>query len=56
MIINPILPPKKGYVEVVNPDGEHVYAPIDKEEDILDLDAMSVDHEYRITLLELGVE
>ena len=27
LITNPILPPRAGYVEVVNADGQHVYQP-----------------------------
>ena len=27
LITNPILPPRTGYVEVVNADGQHVYQP-----------------------------
>lgn len=28
MINKPLLPPKEGYVEVVNANGEHVYKPL----------------------------
>lgn len=28
MINKPLLPPKEGYVEVVNANGEHVYQPL----------------------------
>ena len=65
-ITKPILPPKAGYVEVVDADGNHVYKPTAETEEKLrakeqessfqsDIDAMTVDHEYRLTLLELGV-
>lgn len=65
-ITKPILPPKAGYVEVVDANGNHVYKPTAETEEKLrekekefsfqsDMDAMTVDHEYRITLLELGV-
>lgn len=53
VVTNPILPPKKGYVEDVSPNGEHYYKKVETEAD--DLAAMTVDHEYRLTLLELGV-
>lgn len=62
MINRPTLPPKRGYVEV-EVDGVRLYrnAVTDvlerdetpsTESDLLD---MTVDHEYRLTLLELGV-
>lgn len=28
MINKPLLPPKEGYVEVINANGEHVYQPL----------------------------
>lgn len=67
MVINkPLLPPKAGYVERLNASGEHYYAPTKETMDKLaaeesklalqqDQDAFMVDHEYRLTLLELGV-
>ena len=65
MITKPLLPPKAGYVEVIE-HGEHVYKPtaetlakleaeakkISIEDDI---NSLIVDHEYRLTLLELGI-
>lgn len=67
MSINkPMLPPKRGYVEVIDSTGKHVYKPTPETEQRLareaveaevrcDTDALTVDHEYRLTLLELGV-
>lgn len=66
MISRPLLPPKKGYVEVVDAEGNHVYQPTQETQMQLakeaaeaaiqcDMDAMLVDYEYRLTLLELGV-
>ena len=66
MITKPLLPPKAGYVERVNTEGEHYYEPTAETAAKLaeeaawrqvqeDSDAMAVDHEYRLTLLELGV-
>lgn len=65
-ITKPMLPPRAGYVEVVDANGNHVYKPTAETEEKLrakeqesavqsDIDAMTVDHKYRITLLELGV-
>ena len=62
MINRPTLPPKRGYVEV-EVDGVRLYKNAvtgilerdetpSTESDLLD---MTVDHEYRLTLLELGV-
>ena len=62
MINRPTLPPKRGYVEV-EVDGVRLYKNVvtgvlerdetpPVESDLLD---MTVDHEYRLTLLELGV-
>lgn len=64
MLNRPKLPPKRGYVEV-EVDGVRLYknaetgvlerdeVPVPTaESDLMD---MAVDHEYRITLLELGV-
>ena len=62
-ISRPILPPKKGYVEV-EVDGKRVYKKIETEQDQRmkaieevqnDTDYLMVDHEYRLTLLELGI-
>lgn len=66
MINTPQLPPKAGYVEQVNAQGKHYYAPTaetlrkqaqeaEREQIQSDLDAIAVDHEYRLMLLELGV-
>lgn len=66
MIHRPILSPKAGYVEVLDNQGNHVYKPtleteiqLKREADKAiiqqDMDAMMVDYEYRLTLLELGV-
>ena len=66
MITRPTLPPKAGYVETIDADGRHVYRPTPETEARLareaavlaaqeDTDALAVDHEYRLTLLELGV-
>lgn len=66
MIKKPHLPPKAGYVEVELPDGSRAYKPtketrlaLEAAEDAAkmwdDMDSLTVDHEYRITLLELGV-
>ena len=32
MITKPLLPPKAGYVEVIGPDGQHVYVPVETAE------------------------
>lgn len=53
MITKPLLPPKAGYIEVIGSDGQHVYQRIPQPID--DIDAMVVDHEYRLALLELGL-
>ena len=68
-ITKPMLPPKKGYVEV-EVDGKRTYKNVatgvliedevhtnTKEEPSEEEDtaAMLVDHEYRLTLLELGL-
>ena len=63
-IANPMLPPKKGYVEV-EVDGVRTYRNVEtgiliddeiatptQEEDTA---AMLIDHEFRLTLLELGI-
>ena len=66
MITTPTLPPRAGYVEVIDENGSHVYKPTPETEAQLaresnavavqnDMDALTVDHEYRLTLLELGV-
>lgn len=66
MIIKPLLPPKAGYVEVIDGNGNHVYKPTAETLEARrrevaehavqeDNDAMLVDHEYRLTLVELGV-
>jgi hypothetical protein len=66
MITRPMLPPRAGYVEAIDVSGNHVYKPtpetaarIAKEAAAAtvqnDMDALTVDHEYRLTLLELGV-
>lgn len=65
-ITKPTLPPKKGYVEAIDETGRHIYIPTadtairlkkEAEESAVqyDIDALTVDHEYRLTLLELGV-
>ena len=64
MINRPLLPPKRGYVEV-EVDGVRLYRNVETgvlERDELqvptaesDLMDMAIDHEYRLTLLELGV-
>ena len=64
MINRPKLPPKRGYVEV-EVDGVRLYKNVETgvlerdeistptaESDLMD---MAIDHEFRITLLELGV-
>ena len=65
MITKPLLPPKAGYVEVIE-NGEHIYKPtaetlanVEAEaiktsiED--DINSLIIDHEYRLTLLELDI-
>lgn len=65
MIHRPTLPPREGYVEV-EIDGVRQYQKVDSpyamaEEvekhtvSILDIQEMTVDHEFRLVLLELGV-
>lgn len=64
MITKPMLPPKKGYVEV-EVDGKRTYRNVETgvliEDEVAtpsesdDTAAMLVDHEYRLTLLELGL-
>lgn len=66
MITNPQLPPKAGYVEV-EINGQRTYRKITRPGDYADeqvpvllslqqdADEFMVDHEYRLTLLELGV-
>lgn len=65
MITKPLLPPKAGYVEVIE-NGEHVYKPTPETLAKLaaeatktsienDINSLIVDHEYRLTLLELGI-
>lgn len=66
MIHRPVLPPKNGYVEVIDENGNHIYKPTPETQEKQreseykaaiqqDMDAMIVDYEYRLTLLELGV-
>lgn len=66
MITKPLLPPKAGYVEVIDGNGNHVYKPTvetleARRREVAeravqeDVDVMTVDHEYRLTLVELGV-
>lgn len=66
MITKPLLPPKAGYVERVNADGDHYYEPTaetvaklaeeesQKENESLILE-LAADHEARICMMELGV-
>lgn len=66
MITKPLLPPKKGFVEVER-NGQRVYKNVETGEILApnevvnyvypdaDRDAMLVDLEYRLTLLELGI-
>ena len=66
MVTTPTLPPKRGYVEV-DIDGKRTYRniktgalidtePVEPEPtEADDTAAMLVDHEYRLTLLELGL-
>lgn len=37
MIINQILPPKKGYIEIINDCGEHIYQPLPRQAKIDEL-------------------
>ena len=63
-ISRPMLPPKKGYVEV-EVNGVRTYRNVETgiliEDEVVtpsaqeDTDAMMVDHEYRLTMLELGL-
>lgn len=63
-ISRPMLPPKKGYVEV-EVNGVRTYQNVETgiliEDEVMapsaqdDIDAMMVDHEYRLTMLELGL-
>lgn len=62
MVTKPELPPKRGYVEVIDEGGNHVYKPtketlkeLENQTAQNDTDTLIVDHEYRLTLLELGV-
>lgn len=66
MITRPLLPPKSGYVEVVDENGNHIYQPtletqlkLDEKAEQLqlqdDIDALLIDYEYRIVMLELGL-
>ena len=64
MISRPTLPPRAGYVEIET-DGVRQYKKIETEQDIeinalktaqSDTDALLVDQEYRMILLELGVQ
>lgn len=66
MLTKPILPPRAGYTERVRADGTHYYEPtaqtltkICENEQYQsvqsDTDALLLDYEYRITMLELGV-
>lgn len=52
VISKPTLPPRAGYVETVIA-GQHVYKPIPQPTD--SLEALVVDQEYRLILLELGL-
>ena len=64
VISKPMLPPKKGYVEV-EVNGVRTYRNVETgiliEDEVMapsaqdDTDAMMVDHEYRLTMLELGL-
>lgn len=58
MITKPTLPPKAGYVEVIE-DGKHVYKPTpeqqEREMQTVDTDEAVIDLDYRLTLLELGL-
>ena len=63
MITKPMLPPRKGYIEAVDANGRHYYKALpetlEKERQVAqadDADALAIDHEYRLTLLELGIE
>lgn len=62
MINRPVLPPKRGYVEV-EVDGRRLYRSVatgllledEQPSQEADMMALTIDHEYRLTLLELGV-
>ena len=64
MITKPMLPPKSGYVEV-EVDGKRTYRNVETgvliEDEVAtpteadDTAYMLIDHEYRLTLLELGI-
>lgn len=51
----PVLMPKRGYVEGLDENGNHVYIPGPEVQMQSDTDALLLDYEYRITMLELGV-
>lgn len=64
-LYNPILPPKNGYVEDIDGEGNHYYRkfydPLEELEQRLkpimsDTDAMLVDHELRLSMVELGLD
>lgn len=52
------LPPKAGYIEVEDANGNHAYQRIPREYDapLEELDTLMVDHEYRLVLVELGLD
>ena len=54
-VFKPILPPKRGYVEQLDENGNHVYSPGPNIIEQSDTDALMVDHELRLTMLELGL-
>lgn len=66
-LIKPVLPPKEGYVEKVNTYNEHYYKQtrqtiqkLKKEREQVeiqnDVDSLLMDYEYRLIVLELGLE
>ena len=64
-IANPTLPPKKGYVEVEDKNGNRVYQKIPTEFDMhkkeqeqkeLEYTQYLIDIDYRLSLIELGVK
>ena len=66
MITNPVLPPKAGYVEIIDENGNHIYQPTPETELKFaeqakqlqlqdDIDSLLIDYEYRIVMLELGL-
>lgn len=66
MLHTPKLPPKPGYTERISPFGTPYYYPTPERERELaeaaklqsvrdDTDALMVDHELRLTMLELGL-